>query len=119
MEVDGWMHIYPQYTYHSEAFIRGDRAALLKLREAIDKALDGAQNPEAQVFAADGEGYGVIIQLCNVIGLLGPLPYSQEYEEGPRAEFFRRPIEELRRELANMCHRDYCRLSETSQSPSA
>lgn len=113
MSVEGWMHIYPQYTYHSEAFIRGDRAALMKLRDAIDKALAGDQNAHAEVFAKDGEGYAVQVQLCNVIGLLGPPPYSQEYEAEARAAFFQKPIDELRAEVAECCHHDFCLLAST------
>ena len=64
------LHVYAQDQWHEDAFIVGDRAALVKLRDAIVQALDGDADPfddtisreglgKTAVFAADGEGYSL------------------------------------------------------------
>jgi hypothetical protein len=35
-----YVNIYAPYTYHEPAFIVGDRKSLLKLRAALDEALE-------------------------------------------------------------------------------
>jgi len=56
----GNLHVYPQETWHDEAYIVGDREALLILRALIDQALrPGPGTEEVELFAGDGEGYAI------------------------------------------------------------
>jgi len=57
------MHVYPQYDNHGEAFIVANKDALLKLKEAIDNAINTGRG-SAGLFAADGEGYDFRV-ICN------------------------------------------------------
>lgn len=54
------LNIHAQYQWHDDVLIVGNREGLMKLRDAIDRALSDA-GPKAgnDVFASDGEGYGV------------------------------------------------------------
>ena len=52
------LHLYAQPYWHAEAFISGEREALMKLRDTITVALhDGLA--ACDLSAADGEGYSV------------------------------------------------------------
>lgn len=52
------LHIYAQAQWHDPAFIVGDRAALERLRDALQQALEkGYARPQAMT--TDGEGYVV------------------------------------------------------------
>ena len=53
---DHILHVYAQDQWHDEAFLVGDRAALEKVRAAIDAALESGFG-KAVASAADGEGY--------------------------------------------------------------
>lgn len=62
------LHIYAQPSNHDEAYIVGNRAALIALRDAIETAItsmpDAGTNSVADVkdcFTSDGEGYHLII----------------------------------------------------------
>ncbi len=59
------LHLYAQAMYHFEAYVVGNRAGLLKLREAIDAALAGEGSRGTgcarDVFVRDGEGYDVFV----------------------------------------------------------
>ncbi|MCM8735932.1 hypothetical protein M5E06_17500 [Azospirillum sp. A1-3] len=61
------VHLYGQPSWRDDAHIIGNRAGLESLRDAIDKALKtGAE--EAEVFATDGEGYGIqVVELNDAI----------------------------------------------------
>ncbi len=52
------LHIYPQYAWHSEAFIVGNKEALIHLRDALNEAINKGLS-KTIFFAADGEGYDV------------------------------------------------------------
>ena len=55
------LHVYGQHCEHDEAFIIGTRDALLALRAAIDASLT-QDHAVAEVYAADGEGYYLIVK---------------------------------------------------------
>ena len=61
------LHIYTQPFWHSEAFLVGNRAGLLRVRQAIDDALTSprglGQTPDGSgcVMTGDGEGYRLIV----------------------------------------------------------
>lgn len=104
-----WCHVYPQYIWHSSATIEGTRASLLAIRSAIDTALATGMDAESeQLFAADGEGYVVIVKVRNLKYLEDrTLPYSahfagglgtKAYEDGVKDDKqIRRQIRESRR----------------------
>ena len=85
------LHLYSQRYFHTPAFIIGNRAGLELLLGAITAALE-AGGGCAEVFASDGEGYGVLVKLEDTPWLepedrvawsrLDP-PYSDEEACGP------------------------------------
>lgn len=96
------VHLYGQPSWHEDAFVVGNRAGLEMLRRAIDDALrTGAQ--EAEVFATDGEGYGIkVVELADAILDEMPLPYT-----APEAkEMFAKPWPEVVREFIAAWDRD-------------
>jgi hypothetical protein len=56
------LHMHGQPSWHDDAFIVGNREALLMLRQAIDKALETSTG-EMQPFVSDGEGYDMHVYL--------------------------------------------------------
>lgn len=52
------LHVYPQVQWHDSAYIVGDEEALLKLRDAIDRALVSNRD-KCLTFINDGEGYEI------------------------------------------------------------
>jgi len=70
------LHVYSQASWHQEAFLLGDAAALKALHEAILVAL-AKGFATVEMFTADGEGY----QLC-----LGLLDAEKEKLQLPYAE---------------------------------
>lgn len=74
----GWMHLYEQERPHGPALIVGNRKALELLRQAIDDALFKAGGEaKVEVFARDGEGYHVTVELQAVLHNLGDPPYAR------------------------------------------
>lgn len=70
------LHVYGQHCEHDEAFIIGTRDALLALRAAIDASLT-QDHAAADVYAADGEGYDLIVKCLPEDALdLKSLPYQ-------------------------------------------
>ncbi|MDD4984997.1 MAG: hypothetical protein PHQ43_04290 [Dehalococcoidales bacterium] len=66
------LNIYGQEAWHTEAKIIGNREGLLQLRATIDKALQEGKattpdDPSAgsPLFASDGEGYEVRVEMHN------------------------------------------------------
>lgn len=57
------LHIHGQSRWHMSAVVVGNRAALLGLRDAIDRALKGECRAAVETFSADGEGYEVEVRL--------------------------------------------------------
>lgn len=81
------VHVYPQRRWHEEVYIVGDDAALRRLARAIELALSKGAGA-LETFAADGEGYKVV-----VIRLRDPeswellrLPYMSEYAADKRGD---------------------------------
>jgi hypothetical protein len=69
------LHVYGPYIYHNPAVLRGNREALIALRDAISRALETPDDGEANVFAADGEGYTVLVQRVTTMKALGTPEY--------------------------------------------
>lgn len=59
-EEDEYLHIYGQPSWHGDAFIIGNRAALQLLRDTIDQALQFGEKKEV-FFPEDEEGYSLYI----------------------------------------------------------
>ncbi len=58
----GTAHLHAQECPHDEAYLITDRAGLLAVRAAIDRAMeDPAGVARADLFAADGEGYALFV----------------------------------------------------------
>lgn len=55
------IHIYPQYSWHADAWIVGNRVGLQALRDAINKALETGKPKVCDAFPCDGEGYGILV----------------------------------------------------------
>ena len=79
-----WCHVYAQPSQHAEVLIEGDREALLKIRDAIDKALHSGQDTDSDhLFTSDGEGYHVTVKIRNLRYLeQQTLPYTASYAGG-------------------------------------
>ena len=78
------LHLIAQATWHSPAFVVGNRLGLTALRDTIDKAL---QDGEAaiEVSADDGEGYGVHVRCVASDAMADiPLGYTAGYAAGNR-----------------------------------
>jgi hypothetical protein len=58
----GELHIYPQYTHHDNAQVKGTRLGLEALAAAIAAALKDGEAESAPVFVNDGEGYTVLVE---------------------------------------------------------
>lgn len=54
------LHLYAQGAWHEEAFIVGEEAALIELRDAINKALETGRG-HCMPMQNDGEGYHLLI----------------------------------------------------------
>ena len=79
VKTDGWAHIYAQRIWHSPATIMGDREALKRIRDSIDRALATGMEQHAKLWAADGEGYECNVVIRSYESLQSkPLPYSDE-----------------------------------------
>lgn len=81
------VHVYPQDAWHGSAYIVANGAGLMALRQAIDEALTRGRS-EAEVMAADGEGYGLrAMHLSGDIASEGwralGLPYTDEEASAP------------------------------------
>lgn len=89
-ETKGPLHVYGQFSRRGPAAIVGSRAALMALREAIDKALEtGAASLSTCV--ADSENYTIGVECDDspTTGQTWPLravPYSASYAEETRAD---------------------------------
>lgn len=56
------VQVYDHQDSHMEVFIVGNKEGLLKLRNAIDSALESKSNFDiAPVFVSDGEGYELVV----------------------------------------------------------
>lgn len=72
------LHIYGQHFWHDEAYIVGNRGALIALRDAIDEAL-ARMAGELEVFTNDGEGHHVCIAAVgSAVADRLILPYTED-----------------------------------------
>lgn len=55
------LHIHAAEEPHEEAYIVGNRDALVALRDAIDRAVMSGRPEYARVFTADGEGFAAVV----------------------------------------------------------
>ncbi len=77
-------HCIPQTSSHRPAFLIANEEGLLRLRDAIDLALAARDRSfAAQMFAADGEGYQLIVRRVTseamdeqVLGYIDPIANS-------------------------------------------
>ena len=80
---DRKLHIYGQQSWHGDAYIVGNKEALLGLKEAIDMALNQNKNIHSQ-YAADGEGYNLfVINATDEEMNKLMLPYIDEHAANP------------------------------------
>lgn len=72
------LHIYGQAHPHDDVLIAGSREALVRLRNAIDRAL--AENSAASgEMTTDGEGYAVVVIRASAEEMSAlAMPYSDE-----------------------------------------
>lgn len=77
----GMLHLHAQPWPHGDAWLVGDAAALESLRDAIGRALV-AGSAAAHTFAADGEGYPVLVAVDDLAMGEPLLPYA-EVDERP------------------------------------
>jgi len=80
-------HVYPQRRWHDDACIVGDEAALRGLLKAIEQALARGEGL-CETFAADGEGYRLVVIRLRDPGLwdLLRLPYADDRAVDGRKE---------------------------------
>lgn len=95
MSTELLLHIHAQPAQHDEAYIVGNRAGLLALRDAINQALltGEATTPSSldghEVMTADGEGYTVTVT-CDNSAWNSPtwqaafLPYTRDWAQDRR-----------------------------------
>ena len=81
------LHVYPQGAWHDDVLIAGNRQALEALRDVVTRALEQGPDAFETVFAADGEGYRVVVRRMGE-PVEDPewqsmrLPYTEEYARG-------------------------------------
>lgn len=74
-----WLHVYPQYAYHSELKIIGNAVALLHLADALRAAAETGAGKSSGI-TSDGEGFPIEILRTNTTGLrYTSLPYTAEW----------------------------------------
>lgn len=82
---DNILHVYSQGMWHDEVVIAGDRKALTKLRDSLNRALKKKITTEMGIFSSsehmtnDGEGFHCMINLrsSKVLEKIR-LPYTDE-----------------------------------------
>lgn len=76
-----FLHLYPQLDNHIEAWVVGNKAGLKALKKAITAALKDERLKGEQAFAADGEGYQVLVlPLTNEQIKTVRVPYTEMLE---------------------------------------
>jgi len=76
------LKIHAQHGSHDEAFIYGNVAGLRDLIATIEDAIaDGEQSVSGEMFPPDGEGYNVVVKLCEEKDIPElPLQYTSPVE---------------------------------------
>lgn len=82
----GELHLYAQAYWHGEAAVVGTRKGLESLRAAIDDALLNGASASEEVYASDGEGYMVLVNLVDAetMGRM-VMPYTDDAARDERA----------------------------------
>ena len=85
------LHIHGQSCWHMPVLMIGNREALTRLRDAIDKALKWGKPQTVATMAADGEGYTVEVRLREADIWAPPwnnarLPYFDDIARDTRSE---------------------------------
>jgi hypothetical protein len=57
------LHIYGQAAWHDYVYIAGNIRGIVRLRDALNKAIEGVA--VSNVFVNDGEGYTIAIKVCS------------------------------------------------------
>src|SRR3990167_5934669 len=82
MPDEPYAHIYPQQSYHDEAYIFGNRVALMKLRDALSALLDGRTTEvgraQTMVFAGDAYHICIMLQTIENLGTKLTMPYTDK-----------------------------------------
>jgi hypothetical protein len=88
----GELHIYPQYTHHDHAQVKGTRIGLEALAAAIAAALKDGEAESAPVFVNDGEGYTVLVECVESAAAL-ETAYTFEWVDHQIAHWQQRAFE--------------------------
>lgn len=64
IKIEDQIHLYAQHQQHDDAFILADKKALLKLKEAIENALENGRSDTGDFYTNDGEAYAIKI-ICS------------------------------------------------------
>ncbi len=90
--MDDLLHVYGQFAWHDDVFLIGDRDALMKLRDAVDQALEKGAGSFTG-FVTDGEGFECHVHLADEKELLElKLPYcDHDIQFGDDDKQFPRP----------------------------
>lgn len=77
------LHVYAQHSHHGEAYIAGNRRALIDLRHTIDEAL-ALGDGEMRTFANDGEGYELqVVMVTEAQAAKLATGYTADYAQDP------------------------------------
>ena len=76
------VHIWSQGAWHDSSYIVGDRDGLMKLRDALDQAIESGA-ATAEVFVSDGEGYDIDVTCVEDTKRLA-VPYLESYAKEDR-----------------------------------
>jgi hypothetical protein len=71
------IHIYPNASFHEEAYIVGNKAGLIKLHKALLKALFYNSEGCCEVSTTDGEGYNLHVIVTERDDIA--LPYTEDH----------------------------------------
>jgi hypothetical protein len=82
------VHLYAQYSNHDEAVIVANKVGLIRLRDAINDALESG-NSGVGTFTSDGEGYHLLV-ICQEHFDDVRMPYTADYAQYPG-----KPVESL------------------------
>jgi hypothetical protein len=74
------VHLYAGPSYHMEGYIVASRQGLEKLRDAINKVLEGNNFAVTEVFTSDGEGYDLFVIKHDTSWDDVALPYTEYYQ---------------------------------------
>jgi hypothetical protein len=71
------VHLIAQYAHHDNAAIVANKLGLIRLREAIDEAIETGSSGVG-TFASDGEGYILLVSCVDDFDGIS-MPYTADY----------------------------------------